>query len=33
MYHRNVNGRSSSDIRALLIASFIGRVSFQSCSA
>ncbi|KRX20420.1 hypothetical protein T07_4701 [Trichinella nelsoni] len=28
MYHRNVNGRSSSDIRALLITSFIGRVSF-----
>ncbi|KRY24906.1 hypothetical protein T01_5863 [Trichinella spiralis] len=28
MYHRSVSGRSSSDLRALLIANFIRRVSF-----
>ncbi|KRY25993.1 hypothetical protein T01_5337, partial [Trichinella spiralis] len=28
MHHRNVRDRFSSDLRALLIASFIGRVSF-----
>ncbi|KRZ64325.1 hypothetical protein T08_6770 [Trichinella sp. T8] len=33
MHRRNVSGRFSSDLRALLIADFIRRVSFQSCSA
>ncbi|KRZ55450.1 hypothetical protein T02_12463 [Trichinella nativa] len=30
MYHRNVSGRSSFDLRALLIADFIRQVSFVS---
>ncbi|KRY16850.1 hypothetical protein T12_16235 [Trichinella patagoniensis] len=28
MYHKNVSGRSSSDLRTLLLADFIRRVSF-----